>query len=200
MFGISIVTGPGRRRRLVGFVGELALRVGGDRQLAALLFRRLARAGRLHGARQQAGVLARASQPPARRRRRCLSALLPLTRFFGIAPSGFGIWICFSTTPRIVLRSSPSARLARNASSRFGPTMPFVSARASVWQEPHLATNACLPTIRLALSPPLTAQPAVASSDDATSATSAARARRSVARRAAAKPRLRALESVGARS
>src|ERR1700689_3499163 len=35
--------------------------------------------------------------------------------------------------------------------------MPFVFARASVWQEPHLATNCCLPTIRLALSLPLTA-------------------------------------------
>src|SRR5450755_1951387 len=39
--------------------------------------------------------------------------------------------------------------------------MPLVFARASVWQEPHLATNACLPVIRLAFSAPLTEQPAV---------------------------------------
>src|SRR5271154_2966585 len=39
--------------------------------------------------------------------------------------------------------------LTRKASSRLGPTIPLVLARASVWQEPHLATNACLPRIRL---------------------------------------------------
>ena len=52
--------------------------------------------------------------------------------------------------------------LARNASSRFGPTTPFVPALASVWHEPHLATNCCLPTIRFALSAPLTEQPEAA--------------------------------------
>ena len=41
--------------------------------------------------------------------------------------------------------------------------MPFVFARASVWQEPHLATNCCLPRIRLGLSAPLTEQPPAAS-------------------------------------
>src|SRR4029077_16360500 len=47
-----------------------------------------------------------------------------------------------------------------NEISRFGPTVPFVPARASVWQAPHLATNCCLPTIRLAFSPCLVEQPA----------------------------------------
>ena len=49
--------------------------------------------------------------------------------------------------------------LARKASSRLGPDDPLGLARASVWQEPHLATNAFLPSIRLALSAPLTEQP-----------------------------------------
>ena len=49
----------------------------------------------------------------------------------------------------------------------FGPTMPFVLARASV-REPHLATNCCLPVIRLALSAPLTEQPAAPSASAAT--------------------------------
>src|SRR5664279_434042 len=86
-------------------------------------------------------------------------SVAPVTRSLRIAPSGFGLRICPSTTPRTESRSSPSARLARKASSRFGPTIPLVLARARVWQEPHLATNACLPRIRLALSAPLTEQP-----------------------------------------
>src|SRR4051812_36071045 len=32
------------------------------------------------------------------------------------------------------------------SSSRFGPTLPFVPARASVWQPPQLAVNTCLPS------------------------------------------------------
>ncbi len=91
-------------------------------------------------------------------------AVEPLTRFLGIAPSGLGILICSSTTPRIVLRFSPSSMLASKALSRSGPTTPFVSARASVWHEPHLATNAFLPAITLTLSRPLTSpQPDAAS-------------------------------------
>src|SRR5262249_37439838 len=52
--------------------------------------------------------------------------------------------------------------LARNDSSRLGPTSPLVLARASVWQDPHLATKACLPLISLALSAPFTEHPAAA--------------------------------------
>ena len=44
-------------------------------------------------------------------------------------------------------RSRP--RAARwNASSRFGPVVPLVPARLSMWQEPHFATNSCLPATR----------------------------------------------------
>ena len=69
--------------------------------------------------------------------------------------------------------------LARNDSSRFGPTMPFVPARASVWHEPHFATKAFLPTIRLALSPPLTLpQPEATSATRAIAHAIAARADR----------------------
>ena len=85
----------------------------------------------------------------------------PCSRPFGITPSRLGNSTWCSTTPRIVLRSRPSATLARKASSRLGPTMPLVLARASVWQEPHLATKSCLPSIRLALSAPFTPQPVV---------------------------------------
>ena len=101
---------------------------------------------------------------PWKRRRRCPAGSSRSTRSLGIAPSGLGSWICPSTTPRTVLRSRPSSMLARKASSRFGPTMPLVPAWASVWQEPHFATKAFLPAIRLALSPPLTLpQPEAAS-------------------------------------
>ena len=54
------------------------------------------------------------------------------------------------TTPRIASSPQPSARATANASSRFGPTTPFVPARASVWHDPHLATNCCLPLTRSA--------------------------------------------------
>ena len=62
------------------------------------------------------------------------------------------------------------------AESRFGPTLPFVPARRSVWQEPHFLTKSCLPATVLALcSLPVFVQP------DATSA-AAARAARAPAR------------------
>src|ERR1700722_15334111 len=100
----------------------------------------------------------------------------PLTRFLGIAPSGLGFMIWPSTTPLMVFRSRPSATLALKASSRFGPTMPLVAARASVWQEPHFDTNAFLPAIRLALSEDLTAeQPAVTSTSTSSRHAAAAR-------------------------
>ena len=95
----------------------------------------------------------------------------PLARSLGITPSGFGFWTWPSTTVRTAFRCRPSAMLVRKTSSRSGPTMPLVSAWASVWHEPHLATNACLPTIRFASSPPLTAQPAVPSASATSSAT-----------------------------
>ena len=44
------------------------------------------------------------------------------------------------------------------ASSRFGPVTPVVPARLSMWQEPHLATNAFLPATRLSPSS-LSSQP-----------------------------------------
>ena len=81
--------------------------------------------------------------------------------------------------------------LALNASSRFGPTpLPFVSALASVWQAPHLATNCCLPTIRFALSAPLTEQPEAAT---ATARSAPARPARCARTRAASEPRGRGL-------
>src|SRR3954454_24496473 len=70
----------------------------------------------------------------------------------------------------------PSFSAWRKASSRFGPTMPFVPARASVWQEPHFATNSCLPLT--VLSSERTAswpQPAAAAITAAPSATTAVR-------------------------
>ena len=46
----------------------------------------------------------------------------------------------------------PSLIACWKASSRFGPVVPLVCARASTWQEPHFATKSCLPLMRLALS------------------------------------------------
>ncbi len=48
--------------------------------------------------------------------------------------------------------------------------MPLVSARASVWQAPHLATNCCLPTITFAFSPCLAEQPAAVRTSASSSA------------------------------
>src|SRR2546421_8975194 len=39
-------------------------------------------------------------------------------------------------------------RSCRNASSRFGPTVPFVPAWERAWQDPHFCTNSCLPLTR----------------------------------------------------
>src|SRR5205809_472849 len=79
--------------------------------------------------------------------------------------------------PRTALRWRPSESPARKASSRLGPMMPFVLARASVWQEPHLATNACLPMITLGLLALLTEHP-LAPRASASSAAAPARRRR----------------------
>src|SRR5215217_8136149 len=57
--------------------------------------------------------------------------------------AGCSIWRC--TMPSNVSWPKPSWRARANASSRFGPVTPVEPARASVWQEPHLATNCCLP-------------------------------------------------------
>ena len=60
----------------------------------------------------------------------------------------------------------PCCLSGRNASSRFGPTVPVVPASASVWQEPHVWMKSALP---FAGSPsdaetgPMAPQPAVAS-------------------------------------
>src|SRR5580692_2576356 len=104
-------------------------------------------------------------------------SVAPLARSFGMTPPGFGLCTCPSTTVLTALRCRPSATLERKTSSRFGPTMPFVSALASVWQEPHLATNACLPTITSALSAPLTAQPVVPTATAPSRPTATARVR-----------------------
>src|SRR4051794_9689539 len=48
----------------------------------------------------------------------------------------------------------PSLRAAWNALSRFGPVVPCVPARASVWQEPHFSTNLAFPVSRLGSSWP----------------------------------------------
>src|SRR4051794_9919064 len=61
--------------------------------------------------------------------------------------AGCRIWRC--TMPANESWPKPSIRARWNASSRFGPTTPVVFARASVWQEPHLATNCCLPLTTL---------------------------------------------------
>src|SRR3954462_12855148 len=58
--------------------------------------------------------------------------------------------ICLLSTPSTAFSLIPSARGVRNASSRFGPWVPLVLARASVWQEPHWLTKAVLPLARSA--------------------------------------------------
>src|SRR5271166_6607503 len=123
-------------------------------------------------------------------------SVAPLARSLGIAPSGLGILTWPSTTPRTVPRPSPSAMLARKVSSRLGPTLPLVPARERVWQEPHLATNACLPATRLTSSAPFTegAQPATgiasaASRPPAATRVPSGRSRARVGRLAGAKGR-----------
>src|ERR687885_368029 len=68
-----------------------------------------------------------------------------------------GYAICPRTRSVIVLWTSSKpcppcergVRIARNASSRFGPSVPLVPASASVWHVPQLLTNSCLPTLAL---------------------------------------------------
>src|SRR4051794_37292370 len=74
-----------------------------------------------------------------------------------------GIWICWRTSARTALWPKPSWTARWRAASRLGPTVPFVPARESSWQEPHFLTNSCLPATRLA-SLSLVVQPASATS------------------------------------
>src|SRR3954464_2945635 len=48
-------------------------------------------------------------------------------------------------SPRMPLRLRPSRNGPRKAASRFGPTVPFVPARESTWQEPHFCAKSFLP-------------------------------------------------------
>src|SRR5688500_50151 len=71
--------------------------------------------------------------------------------YSGIGGAGRRIWS--SVIWKNVLSSKPppaSERAARNASSRFGPTVPRVAASASVWQPPHCWTKRSRPWIRSA--------------------------------------------------
>src|SRR5262245_6848105 len=52
--------------------------------------------------------------------------------------------------PSNVLLRRPSWRERLNAKSRFGPAVPVVPARASVWQPPHFWANRVFPLTRLA--------------------------------------------------
>ncbi len=56
-----------------------------------------------------------------------------------------GYWICVATTWVNVSEVIPASRACAKASSRFGPTVPFVPASASVWQPPHAWTKSFLP-------------------------------------------------------
>src|SRR3954447_13642560 len=89
-----------------------------------------------------------------------LSASSPVTSLAGIAcePSGrlpassslksggYRIWSWMR--PRMPLRFRPSRNGPRNAASRSGPTVPFVPARESTWQEPHFCAKSFLPAMR----------------------------------------------------
>src|SRR3954447_6776873 len=92
-----------------------------------------------------------------------LSASSPVTIFAGIAaePSGRlppsssaklgGNRIWSWMTPRMPLRFIPSFSGCWKAWSRFGPTVPFVPARFSTWQEPHFDAKSFLPEMRSGL-------------------------------------------------
>ena len=56
-----------------------------------------------------------------------------------------GNLICVATTCVNVSDVIPASRACANASSRFGPTLPFVPASANVWQPPHAWMNSFLP-------------------------------------------------------
>src|SRR4051794_35918753 len=103
-----------------------------------------------------------------------------------MTPSRLGWTICALTSPRMVSEGMPSLRDWANAASRFGPVVPFVPARLSTWQEPHLATKSFLPLVALpAVS--LTRQPLRATSS--TAATIAGAVRRVLLTSAAWYPR-----------
>src|SRR6478672_6740563 len=76
------------------------------------------------------------------------------------------------------LRPKPSFRGCSNAASRFGPTLPLVWARPSTWQEPHLATNICLPAMRLGLPPSVRVEQALSTTAHAPTTAIATAARR----------------------
>src|SRR3954466_8022122 len=92
-----------------------------------------------------------------------LSASSPVTIFAGIAaePSGRlppsssaklgGDRIWSWVTPRMPLRFIPSFSGCWSAWSRLGPTVPFVPARFSTWQEPHFWAKSFLPEMRSGL-------------------------------------------------
>ena len=122
MFDILIVTGPGVARRLVGHVGELTGRGWRRSQLAGLLDRGLAGARRFDGGGEQPGVLARAGDRPGDvggdvLERRSAGEILR-HRAFGVGDADL---VFHDAAHGAAL--SPSARLARKASSRFGPTI-----------------------------------------------------------------------------
>ena len=65
----------------------------------------------------------------------------------------------------------PSRSAAWKAVSRFGPVVPCVPARASVWQEPHFSTNFALPVSRFgSLWPQAPSASAIATAPSAASA------------------------------
>ena len=72
-------------------------------------------------------------------------SVAPLARFLRHRAVGVRVLRSGLRRPlRTALRCRPSATLVRNASSRFGPTMPLVSARASVWQDAALGDERLL--------------------------------------------------------
>src|SRR2546421_383855 len=72
----------------------------------------------------------------------------------------------------------PSFTGCWKASSRLGPVVPLVCARASTWQAPHFATNSCLPATRLGLPPPGCAEHALSATTVPATASPASAARR----------------------
>ena len=70
-------------------------------------------------------------------------ASLPRTSIGGIFPWAKRIWS--RTMSRIELCSNPCLRSDANASSRFGPILPWAPASASVWQPAHFWLKRVLP-------------------------------------------------------
>ena len=158
---------PGGRDGLRGGVRELTRGVRVDRQLAGLLDRRLARSGRFHGARQQArvGALRGGGFFDVGRDVLCGRAGHQVFRHRA-QRVGVGDLEFDDAADRVAPEPFFDALAGRRRRGS-GPTIPLVLARASVWQAPHLATNCCLPTIRLAFSAPLTEHPLAASTASA---------------------------------